>query len=105
MKQLLLLIVLTLLGFQSFSQGPTSRQMVPIIPLTNVERYGIDYEIKDYTFNISDSTLINSIDLNSIEHLRSQTENIEVIDATTGQTIILFFEKKDKKSTHLTQKL
>jgi len=101
----LTLLFTFILCFAAFSQMSSSKQMVPVTTPTNVERYGIDYEIKDYTFNITDSSMINAIDLNSIEHLRSQTENVEVFDANSGYTIILFFEKKNKNTTQLNEKL
>ena len=102
----LLTLSILLLNFSSFSQSNTSKYAVPITPLTPVERYGVDYELKDHVFTNGDSTVLNLIDLTTFEDQRSQTENVEIIDTATGLTIVLFFEKKEKTTTtHLTQKL
>ena len=106
MKISTLFTLFILLSFSSFSQSNTSRYAVPITPLTPVERYGVDYELKDHVFTNGDSTVLNLIDLTTFEDQRSQTENVEIIDTATGLTIVLFFEKKEKTTTtHLTQKL
>ncbi len=103
--KILITLFFTFSFISSYAQLSTSKKAVPITTPTNVERYGIDYEIKDYTFNISDSSMINALDLNSIEHLRPQTENIEVFDPNSGHTIILFYKKRNKQTTQLNEKL
>ena len=80
----------------SFGQNLTERMMTPIITPTNIERYGIDYEIKNYLFNPSDSALINSIDLQALESYREQFQEIEAVDTVTGLIVILYFEKKSR---------
>lgn len=62
----------------------------------NIERYGIDYELKDYVFNSSDSSILHSIDLNALEQFRNSDSDIEVTDPSTGLTVILFWEKRKK---------
>lgn len=66
---------------------------------TNIERYNVDYSLKNYTFENGDSTILNSIPLENYEHLRSPNTDIEVYDPISGETLILFFEKRSKSTT------
>ncbi|MBL1279175.1 MAG: hypothetical protein COA33_002840 [Fluviicola sp.] len=110
MKNALILLTLLIFGFMDnlIAQDTKSKGAIPVPPPSNIERYGVDYELKDYVFVNGDSSILNLLDIEYIEYLRSETQNIEVIDATSGVTIILFFEKKkvniDPSST-LNQKL
>ncbi|MFT6981343.1 MAG: hypothetical protein ACJAUD_000106 [Crocinitomicaceae bacterium] len=83
--------------FSSYSQiediNPSARYRIPIHTPNNIERYGVDYELKDYTFSEVESTLINEIDLNALEHLRSQDHDIEVTDPGSGLIVILYYKK------------
>ncbi len=100
MKQLLLITTLTLLSFQSFSQDQSSRIMTNTpfqnnIEPTNIERYKVDYELKDYNFINGDSTILMQLNLKEIESFRniSGNENIEIKDPNTGLIIILYPNK------------
>lgn len=104
MKKLLLLATASLLTVTyASSQNSTSRYFsTPEIP-SNVERYNVDYTLKNYVFVNGDSTILEQIDLASIEHLRSATENVELLDNNTGEIIILFYSKR-KPTTISTEK-
>ncbi len=105
MKTTTLLLLFILFSSLGFTQNISSRYAVPITPPTPMERYGIDYELKDYIFINGDSTVLNQLDLNSIEQYRSMSEDVEIIDSNTGLTIILFYEKRQRNTNYLNQKL
>lgn len=71
-----------------------SKQYIQPILVSNIDRYGVDYILKDYIFTSNDSTFLNQLDLSIVESQRSMNEDVEVVDPATGLTIILFFEKK-----------
>ena len=74
--------------------NPSERYRVEIPSPSNIERYGIDYKIKDFSLTDQDSSLVEQIDLSSLEQYRSEFQDVEVIDNLTGLTIILFHERK-----------
>ncbi|MFT6921860.1 MAG: hypothetical protein ACJA1C_000858 [Crocinitomicaceae bacterium] len=91
----LLFFSISLLGYSQLEGlSPNTRYRAPIQTPNNVERYGIDYELKDYIFSEADSTFINQIDLNALDHLRAQDSDIEVTDPGTGLIVILYYEKR-----------
>lgn len=85
--------ILFLTVSSAFSQNTSTRYATTPLPPTNTERYNSDYLLKDYAFVNGDSTILEQIDLAAIEHLRSDSENIEVLDANTGLVVILFHQK------------
>lgn len=90
----------------SQTQPNSSRIATPIPEKSNIERYNIDYTLKDYTFSNSDSTILNQIDLTHLENFRSEDHNVEVEDPSTGLIVILFYQKKvNSNSTFYTRKL
>lgn len=58
--------------------------------LSNIERYQLDYELKDFVFVDGDSTILNAINLDAIEQVRLQGDDIEVFDYENDVTIILY---------------
>jgi len=97
----LLFFSISLAGYSQIeSINPSARYRIPIHTPNNVERYGTDYELKDYTFSEADSTLINEIDLNALEHLRAQDHDIEVTDPGSGLIVILYYKKRERNATH-----
>ena len=56
--------------WSSVSFGQTERKMTPIHIPTNIERYQLDYELKDYTFVNGDSSILTLIKMEQYEHLR-----------------------------------
>lgn len=93
-------LVLIFFGTHSHAQLHTidqnDRTVKEIDPPNNIERYGIDYELKDYVFNLGDSSILNTIDLNALEQFRNSDSDIEVTDPSTGLTVILFWKKRGK---------
>jgi hypothetical protein len=76
--------------WSSVSFGQTERKMTPIHIPTNIERYQLDYELKDYTFVNGDSSILTLINLEQYEHLRLQNQDVEISDDSTEKIIILF---------------
>ena len=87
------------LSTMAFTQISTSRYQTTSDLPTNTERYGIDYCLKNYTFNNADSSILETIPLHEYEHLRSNDTDVEIFDPVSGQTLILFFEKRTKSAT------
>tara|TARA_R110002072_G_scaffold302402_1_gene485081 strand:+ start:4104 stop:4430 length:327 start_codon:yes stop_codon:yes gene_type:complete len=108
MKKSLIAFTLLIFAFtnSSIAQNTQSKKAIPIPVQSNTERYGIDYELKDYVFINGDSSILNLLNLEPLEPLRSETQNTEVIDTLNGVTIILFYEKKEiNRNTYLYEKL
>lgn len=90
-----LLVASFLLVSNAFSQQEletTSRIQSQVPQSTNLERYGVDYVVKNYAFN-GDSTILYQIDLENLEQFRLSETNAEVIDPNTGLTVVLFYRK------------
>ena len=89
--------------WSSVSFGQTERKMTPIHIPTNIERYQVDYELKDYTFVNGDSSILTLINLEQYEHLRLQNQDVEISDDSTEKIIILFSIDKaiNRKSKHI----
>lgn len=96
--------------WSSVSFGQTERKMTPIHIPTNIERYQLDYELKDYTFVEGDSSILNSIDLDEYESMRQMNQNIEVqiVLNNTPQNLIIYaiinLRKKNSTSIQTTPK-
>ena len=91
----LLFVATMLYGILAHSQqtDPSSRfQSTPDLK-SHIDRYKEDYELKDYSFENGDSTILNHLDLDNLEPLRPSSGVIEVIDPNTGLEIILYSRK------------
>lgn len=95
MKKLLTLATFAI-GLNVFSQNITARKAEPLIFPNAIERYNIDYKLKDYTFQDGDSSVLLLLDLNYLETYRSPDSNIEVADPNTGLIVILFNRKRSR---------
>ena len=95
MKNPLFLLIISVFPMICQAQGPSSRYYTEPIVVSNIDRYGVEYILKNYSFPPGDSTILNQLDLEAAETHRSMTENIEHFDVVTGLTLILFFEKKE----------
>jgi hypothetical protein len=98
MKTTLLLSACLLSISQAFCQlenvDPNARSMTVLELPSQTERYGVDYELKDYTFVNGDSTVLEMLNLSVLEESRSEDHDVEVIDPSTGLVVILFYEKR-----------
>ncbi len=84
-------LILPALLWSFCSIGQTQKQMTPDSKkLSNISRYSIDYELKDQLFVDGDSSILNLINLEQYENLRLQSEDVEILDASTEKIIILF---------------
>ncbi len=99
-KILLFGICLLITGF-SFSQQ-TSKKMMPVTPLSGIERYKIDYELVNYTFVDGDSSVLNLIDLEHFDVVRKENQDIEITDSVTGLKVLIYSKVKarEKKSVN-----
>lgn len=97
-------IFLTLisLSFTSiiWSQSLTERYITPVEVPSHVERYNVDYKLVDESVIVSDSSILNQIDLDGFEYMRSETQNVTVHDSVTNLDIILFYKKKTKTTNN-----
>ena len=80
--------------FQTYGQSSSSRIATLPPNQSNIERYNIDYALKDYIFQNGDSTILNSLDLEYLEHYRLPDSDIDVTEPNTGLTVTLFYEKR-----------
>lgn len=97
-------IILTVLSanfiFVGWGQASTDRYVTPIDIPTNIERYNIDYKLVDESVLVSDSLILNQIDLDSLDALRFEEHSVTVHDNATNLDVILFHEKKSKISNN-----
>ena len=93
-------IFLTLisLSFTSiiWSQSLTERYITPVEVPTHIERYNVDYKLVDESVIVSDSSILNQIDLDGLDPLRSEFDNVVVHDVVTNLEVILFYKRKTK---------
>ena len=101
MKRILFLALL-MGGFQLKSQTATITSTLATSKLmdnsaikTNVQRYKIDYEIKEWVSNPLvnvdiDTEKLNQLDLNYYDSKRKQSEDYEEYDTKTGLTVIVY---------------
>lgn len=75
----------------------TSRVMIPVEIPSAIERYNVDYRLKDYQFQNGDSTVLLQLDLEYLDGLRIEDSDIEKVDPNTGLTVVLFNRKRNPK--------
>ncbi len=91
----LLSISISLVGYSQLEGiSQTARYHTPFHAPSNTDRYGVDYELKDYTFVDGDSSVLELLDLDAIDHLRAEDHAVEVPDANLGVIVVLFHEKR-----------
>jgi len=72
----------------SFAHGQTEKAVQNIIQITNIDRYGVDYELVDVVN--PDPAMLELLDLDQYEYYRHQTLDIEVYDFENSLTILLY---------------
>ena len=72
-----------------------------LLPNDNIERYGLDYELINYTFVNGDSTILNSIYLDRALQLRLEFLDRELNDINNNLTILLYSEKRAREARGL----
>lgn len=95
-------IVITLIGVlplnllysQTLNLDLTSRIAVEITPPTPQQRYKLDYQLKDESLLLQDSTILNMLDLEVIDTLRLPLDDVLHTDVATNQELIIYSEKK-----------
>ena len=100
LKHLLLSLVLSA-SIVSFSQTSKNveKQFVP----TNAQRYGNDYEIIDFTPTSQNQTVIEMLDLKSIENLRQDSQDTIVTLPNSSYQILLYAKNRVNKSYYFNQ--
>ena len=96
MKILLLTMSLCFVSI-GWAQTSTDRYMTTELVPSNLERYNIDFKLVDESVIVSDSSILNQIDMINLETFRAQDQNVIVNDAVTGLDVILFYKKKSGK--------
>ncbi len=95
--RLKLLIALFLGASLSVSaQAPVNsdaRKINPNGEVSNAQRYGHDYELVEYNFE-GDSTILDKLDLQSIEYLRHDTMDQVYRDQINHVAILLYSRKR-----------
>ncbi|MCR9173154.1 MAG: hypothetical protein NXI10_11705 [bacterium] len=97
-----LLLATTSYGQLSNELGTTSKLRVDPAPVSHLERYGVDYMVKNYDFN-GDSTILENINLAYLEQFREADSDVEVIDSNTGLTVILFYRKRSNTLNNISE--
>ena len=67
-----------------------SRNVVEYYTPTHTERYGVDYELTDYTFTNGDSLVLEKLNLSALEEYRQQDQNVQVVCPYTLLTVTLY---------------
>ena len=82
----------TMLALPTFTFAQSERyidkESMPYSPPNNLERYQVDYEVKNWTS--VDENLVNQLDLSQIDDQRLVDQRVEVVDPNTGLTIIIY---------------
>lgn len=93
-------MVLIFVAQIGFAQSNTSKSANNYQPPTNLERYQVDYEVKN--MSLPDPAQIAQLDLDAIESSRQLDQRVEVVDAPTGLTLIVYSAKEagQKKAPH-----
>ncbi len=93
----LVFLCFSLLGLACSAQTPTnsdSRKISAAGELSNEQRYGVDYELVDYPFDNGDSTILDLLDLTSIEYLRHDTFDQAYRDLDNHVVILLYSRRR-----------
>ena len=61
---------------------------------TNIQRYGLDYELIDYTFVNGDSTILNELDITANFHARLLNDDLVLTDIAHNVKILLYSESR-----------
>lgn len=94
MTKHLLIAVFLFSGLEVFSQNGKEAANTSVV--NNIQRYKLDYEIKNATS--IDSTLVLSLDLDQYEHLRTESTDVEIVSVRPAATIILYSVEKTQQN-------
>lgn len=87
-------IIFLLIGVNSFGQtmdlNQTGRSVTHIHSPTPLERYGKDFELKNFTLTSANESIINSIDLTLYENERKEDVDVEIELSSINEVLILF---------------
>lgn len=67
----------------------------------NIERYGLDYELPNYTFVNGDSMVLNTINLDRALLMREASVDKELYDLNSGLTILIYSEERARQERGL----
>ena len=82
----------------SIAQMPsTNRINVRPAKTSMIDRYQIDYELKDYAFT-GDSSFLEQINIEILEHMRLETEQVKAYDPDNEVVIILYSKAHARKA-------
>jgi hypothetical protein len=95
MRQLLLLILSGLCVEFTYAQhgyATDTHRHATAHAIQNIDRYGYDYFLPGYVFN-GDSSILETIDLESLECFRLMDQSVTIEDKSTGLQITLIGTK------------
>lgn len=90
----LLISFVCALNFLNAQLDQTSRYNPREAPYSNLQRYGLDYLLIDYTFVDGDSSIIELLDLDYLEQFRQNDVDVIHIDPISGQKVKLYAARK-----------
>lgn len=97
MKILLLTMSLSVVSI-GWGQNDTSRHISGANIASNIERYNKDYELVNEDALISDSSILNSLNLSSMEYLRHATIDQVYRDVDNGVAVLIYSEFRMRKT-------
>ncbi|OFZ53061.1 MAG: hypothetical protein A3D92_23460 [Bacteroidetes bacterium RIFCSPHIGHO2_02_FULL_44_7] len=95
--QIQLLFFSLALSVSVAAQTPTNsdaRKINPNGEVSNAQRYQVDYELVDYTFVNGDSTILDVLDLASMEYLRHDTMDQVYRDVNNDVAVLLYSRRR-----------
>lgn len=93
------LTTLLLLGVSTFSIGQSNeleltKQNQASSIGTNIERYNVEYNLEDESIIVSDSSILNTLNLNILDFNRTKDEDVTVFDRNSGLSIVVYSYNK-----------
>lgn len=95
-KYYTLLVICCAFSYSIAQVQSTNRINGPTTNTSMIDRYQIDYELKDYAFS-GDSSFLEQINIENFEHLRRETGQVEAYDADNDIVIILYSKAHARK--------
>jgi len=88
MMRKVIFVLFCIISLKVASQTDKKFEQQP--PLTNSQRFLLDYEIKGWNLTIQDTVKLNKINLDTYEQSRKTADDIELFDQSSGLTILLY---------------
>jgi hypothetical protein len=96
-------IIFSFISLLLYSQD--SKSVLPLHIPNNIERYKLDFEIKNAVS--LDTSLVLTLNIDQYEHLRQETINVEVFDSASNVTLVIYSiltSQQNKRELNLYQR-